>query len=203
LADEARPASCPFCGGDCPFHIHGSYLRQIYDALCGDPWIGVHRFKSPCHGDMTVSVLPEFATPHKRYSLRVISLALFLHFFLGFSVARVRLGLLEPSFSAIRQWRRDWLFNTPNLLQDGLPAIGVTGVPTGASRSRAEFGGEAFRLCVDHFFPSAASFQVAGWDRFADVSERIVDLGREVLPRFQSSLRRAFPSLWPFRENPA
>jgi hypothetical protein len=202
LADEARPDSCPFCGGDCPFHIHGSYFRQIFDVLCGDPLIGVHRFKSPRHGNMTVSVLPEFATPHKRYSLRVISLALFLHFFIGWSVSRVHRELSEPSRSTILGWRRDWLFNTVNLLQDGLPAIGVSGVPSGDTRSRAEFGGEAFRLCVGHCHPSELTVGIK-WDSLANVPEWIVQLGREVLPRFQSSLRDAFPSLWPFREKPA
>ena len=69
--EEHRPSGCSHCGdlAGRP-RGHGCYWRQVWDGS-GLPWIGVRRFLCVRCG-LTISLLPSFAVPFKRYGADVV-----------------------------------------------------------------------------------------------------------------------------------
>jgi transposase-like protein len=69
-----RPERCPQCQARCPLVAHGFYRRTLVDVEF-DGSIRVRRYLC-CLCKRTVSLLPEFALPHVRFSISVIGLFL-------------------------------------------------------------------------------------------------------------------------------
>ena len=69
--DQYRPHQCPLCQAKHPLAAHGFYTRTIIDSAF-DGWIRVRRYLcESCR--RTVSLLPDFALPHLRFSVTVIA----------------------------------------------------------------------------------------------------------------------------------
>ena len=73
--DILRPSVCPNCGRQHPLRKHGTYLRAVCDLQPAPILIKILRYYCPKCG-VTVSILPSFCIPHKRYSAGVISCCL-------------------------------------------------------------------------------------------------------------------------------
>jgi transposase-like protein len=76
--DRYRPAHCPQCQAKHPLTAHGFYTRTIIDTAF-DGLLHVRRYLcEACR--RTVSLLPEFALPYLRSSVKVIALFLIARF---------------------------------------------------------------------------------------------------------------------------
>lgn len=108
-----RPPICPICGQRHPLRKHGTYSRGIYDFDLGHVEIEILRYYCPACG-RTVSILPDFAAPHKYYSSFVISICLYLLFCCEAGIRDIarRFGLFR---SVISYWLRQFHFNRVNL----------------------------------------------------------------------------------------
>ncbi len=130
---------------------HGSYVRKggIYDH---GEWIEnliILRYLCPvclC----TVSILPDFLTPGKHYSLGEISRVLHLYFVACVKVHLIYQSLLSASESTLRSWIRDWDFNHKYLLLKGLLESGISTAEEIASRMNQSDNTRkvAFDLCA-------------------------------------------------------
>jgi hypothetical protein len=72
--DRCRPGHCPQCEAARPLTAHGFYSRTLADKEF-DGAIRVRRYLCRCCR-RTVSLLPEFALPYLRFSIKVIALFL-------------------------------------------------------------------------------------------------------------------------------
>ena len=70
-ADRYRPSSCPLCQAKQPLIAHGFYSRTMVD-VAFDGVIRVRRYLCRlCRS--TVSLLPEWALPYLRFSIRIVA----------------------------------------------------------------------------------------------------------------------------------
>jgi transposase-like protein len=69
--DRCRPRHCPQCGAKHCLRGHGFYERHVEDVTFNG-LISVRRYLCPTCG-RTLSLLPHFALPYLRFSIRVIS----------------------------------------------------------------------------------------------------------------------------------
>ena len=94
--DKGRPARCPQCQANEQLTAHGCYWRTIVDSNFDGP-IRVRRYL--CEScQRTVSLLPEFALPYRRFSVAVIAFCI---------VARILHGHTLPQpYQRVQHWLR-------------------------------------------------------------------------------------------------
>lgn len=90
-----RPDHCPQCEAQQPLTGHGFYCRTLADTAF-DGVIRVRRYLCRCC-KRTVSLLPEFALPHLRFGITVISLFLAAHLLRGFTLAAAALAASQKA----------------------------------------------------------------------------------------------------------
>jgi len=123
--DACRPSVCPICGWAHPLQVHGTYSRFVYDRDLDWQEIGILRYYCPGCGK-TVSILPEFLTPCKRYSLEEISRVFYLHFVLEMSLCLIFRSLLSATLSTICGWVKSWSSSCGHLVLKGFVEAGIT-----------------------------------------------------------------------------
>lgn len=93
-ADRYRPKPCPLCHAAHPLRAHGFYSRTLVDVNY-DGSIPVRRYLCLlCK--RTVSLLPDFALPYLRFSIRVISLFLVARLFHGGTLGKAASVAFQP-----------------------------------------------------------------------------------------------------------
>jgi hypothetical protein len=90
-----RPGHCPLCHARDPLRAHGFYCRTVVDVRYDDS-IPVRRYLCLlCK--RTVSLLPEFALPYLRFSVRVISLFLVSRLLHGRTLREAAESAFQPN----------------------------------------------------------------------------------------------------------
>jgi hypothetical protein len=93
--DRYRPDHCPQCQARQPLIAHGFYSRTLVDAEF-DGTIRVRRYL--CRScKRTVSLLPEFALPYRRFGITVISLFLVARLLQGATLAAAATRAAQPA----------------------------------------------------------------------------------------------------------
>lgn len=178
---------------------HGSYTRWVYDD--GIDWEQVQILRYLCAGcGHTVSMLPEFLTPYKRYSLMEISCAFHMVFVIGLSLRVVYRRLLSAVASTISGWIRAWSRTCRHLILKGFGEAGM--LPPGESFSGGDPREWAFSVCELHVFAGALPCGTGNCGKYASPGDRspCENQGcREILPQIQLRLQGLSPPLWPLR----
>ncbi len=115
FSDMLRPSECPLCGRKHPLRKHGIYSRYVCSLLCDPILINVLRFYCPgCRH--TVSVLPSFCLPNKRYSASAVSCCLQL--LLACEVSLRALNKAYPAVSRVLAgvWLKQWNFSSTGII---------------------------------------------------------------------------------------
>jgi hypothetical protein len=97
LADpnRYRPDRCLLCHGPDPLRAHGFYRRTLVDVNYDEP-LPVRRYLCLlCK--RTISLLPDFALPYLRFSVRVISLFLVARLLRGQTLRAAAASAFQPS----------------------------------------------------------------------------------------------------------
>ncbi len=126
------PAICVFEGCNGRMHRNGFYKRIVIDE---ETWrsVGVFRFWCPrCGG--TVSFLPDFCVPYKRFSVDVIGTTLWavlVQNLAGRAAASEDSGYNKACFSyyCAADWVKQFCRNSHNLWHIGLARLGIAVVP--------------------------------------------------------------------------
>jgi hypothetical protein len=101
-----RPDHCPQCEARGPLTAHGFYSRTLVDVVF-DGTIRVRRYLCRCC-KRTVSLLPDFAFPHIRFRITVISLFLIARLLIGrtLAAAAIAAGLSAMPYQRGQVWIR-------------------------------------------------------------------------------------------------
>jgi hypothetical protein len=113
--DDYRPDHCPQCGARQQILGHGFYRRTLVDAGF-DGSIRVRRYLCrSCR--RTVSLLPEFALPYRRFSVLVIATFLVARLLEGRTLAAAALAAVQPHMPYQRGqfWERRFQQQVPAL----------------------------------------------------------------------------------------
>ena len=197
--ERARPGRCPICGKVHPLRYHGSYTRSVYEH--GPGWLNVKILRYLCTDcGHTVSMLPEFLTPYKRYSLREISRTFHMVFVRKSSLGEVCRSLLSAVMSTILGWISDWSRTCRHLILKGFGEAGI--LPPGAQFPGGDPREWAFSVCEQHVFAGALQCDPGNCGEYAPPGDRSPcgnQRCREILPVVQLRLQGLSPPLWPLR----
>ena len=163
--DRYRPDSCPQCLANCPLVAHGFYCRTLVDVVF-DGLIRIRRYLCRlCQ--RTVSLLPEFALPHVRFSISVIGLFLRARLREGRSLGEAARAASQPSMPYQRGqfWIRRFQKQAMSVCA-GLASL-TTVMPATDFLSRALHMLEAIGWIAAHRFLFAElRMHLLGWPRF-------------------------------------
>jgi len=113
--DTLRPSECPLCGRKYPLRKHGTYSRYVYGLFCDSIEIKVVRFYCPgCR--RTVSILPSFCLPHKRFSAAAVSCCLQLILACTMSLRAVSKAYPTVSRVLAGIWVKQWSFSASGII---------------------------------------------------------------------------------------
>ena len=113
--DILRPVRCPICGMERPLRKHGTYSRQFCDPFTGTQSIKILRYYC-CSCDRTVSYLPSFALPRRRFSAKIVSICLQLIFACGVSLNGVSRAYPCVSRVLVGSWVKRWYYNSNGII---------------------------------------------------------------------------------------
>ena len=190
---------CPICGWAHPLQVHGTYSRFVYDRDLDWQEIGILRYYCPGCGK-TVSILPEFLTPCKRYSLEEISRVFYLHFVLEMSLCLIFRSLLSATLSTICGWVKSWSSSCGHLVLKGFVEAGITS--SGEHFPGGDCGQWAFAACDRYVFPGGLCCVTTNCGEYVLPEESELcehRQCREILPKVQLRLQGLSPPLWPLR----
>lgn len=199
FSDICRPPVCPICGRDHPLHLHGTYPRLVYDS--DSDWQEIRLLRYYCHGcGRTVSILPEFLTPYKRYALKEISRVFYLYFVINLSLCVIWRSLLTAALSTICAWIRDWGYTCKHLILRGFAEAGI--ISSEDHFPGGDCGQWAFTVCDRYVFPGGLCCVTINCGEYAlsgdgQICER--QQCRDILPKTQLRLQELSPPLWPLR----
>lgn len=113
--DILRPMECPICKVKHPLRKHGTYNRRFCDLDVGVKYINILRYYCQgCSG--TVSFLPSFAIPRRRFSSGIISICLQLIFACGVSLKGINRAYSCVSRAVAGIWIKRWYYNSHGII---------------------------------------------------------------------------------------
>ena len=110
-----RPSECPICGRKHPLRGHGVYFRNVFTLLILPDLIPILRYYCPGCGH-TVSFLPSFCVPRKRYSAGVISICFQLIFACGVSLRQFSKAYPVINRVLAGVWLKQWSLSSPGII---------------------------------------------------------------------------------------
>lgn len=114
FSEILRPSECPNCDKKHPLRKHGTYSRHVCGLFLAPVLIMVLRYYCPNCGK-TVSVLPSFCIPHKRYSAGVVSCCLQLVLACTMSLKAVSKAYPVSRVLA-GVWLKQWSLSANNII---------------------------------------------------------------------------------------
>ena len=163
--DRYRPDHCPQCEAKQPLAGHGFYRRTLVDPTF-DGVIRVRRYLCRlCK--RTVSLLPEFALPWRRFSLTVIALFLVARLLQGLTLAAAALAASQPAMPYQRG--QFWI----RRFRQQAPTLGVALAPLALPVTAPNFVTRALRMlesigwiAAHRFLFSELRVHLLGWPHF-------------------------------------
>ncbi len=179
--DRYRPDHCPQCEAKRPLVGHGFYTRTLVD--CGfDGVIRVRRYLCRlCK--RTVSLLPGFALPWRRFSITVISLFLVARLLQGLTLAAAALAARQPAMPYQRG--QFWI----RRFRQQAPVLGLALAPLAAPAAAPDLVVGALHMLqsigwvpAHRFLFSDLRAHLLGWPAFLAPRGRRATLAPAVLP---------------------
>ena len=163
--DRYRPDHCPQCEADRPLRAHGFYSRTLVD-VAFDASIRVRRYLCRCC-KRTVSLLPEFALPYLRFSIRVIALFLLARLLGGSTLGAAAIAAMLPVMPYQRGqfWVRRFRGQAERLCAALAALIAPASAPHFVSRALLMLQSIGW-IAAHRFLFADLRFHLLGWPAF-------------------------------------